>query len=133
MPTQYASISDLTDLSIEQDTLTNMGLTDDELDAALLSASVEADGYFRSRYSCPLSSYGQDVKQAVCDIAAFRAMTKKGYTAQGGDRTLSDGYARAVAWLRGVANGTITPDVTDSSTPSGVVAEIYSRDEQGWE
>lgn len=132
MATQYASITDLQSLLIDEATLTGMGITDAEKNAALLAASEEADSYFRSRFTVPLGGYGQDVKQAVCEIAVFRLMTKKGYTAQGGDKTLVDGYTRAVAWLTKVSKGVVTPDGTDSSTPSGIVAQIFSSDERGW-
>ena len=39
-------------------------------DAALASASAKADSYLRARYALPLSAWGNELRQAVCELAA---------------------------------------------------------------
>lgn len=77
------------------------------------SASALADGHLRrAGYTLPLTSVGADLKAAVGSIAAYNLALKLGLLAE--PAAQSGLYLKnkdALAWLRGVANGTITPIV----------------------
>lgn len=134
MATQYASQSDLESLTLPAATITTWSATTAEINAALLAASEEADGYLRQRYDLPLTSYDDAMfKQAICDIGAFRLATKKNYTTQNDDTTLIDGYNRAIKWLTKVARGEVSPNLGDSEgDEAGLMADIVSDDQREW-
>lgn len=98
--------------------------TSDERALWIEAASAEADGYLRrAGYTLPLSSVGADLRAAVGAIAAFRLASKLGLVPQPAAQSdLYLNYKTALEWLRGVASGSVTPDVTDddaSGEPSG--------------
>lgn len=90
----------------------------------IAAASAEADGYLRrAGYTLPLSAYGKDLPAAVGSIAAYKLASKLGLVPQPAAQSdLYLNYKSALDWLRGVAEGRVTPDVTDSDSttePSG--------------
>lgn len=95
-----------------------------EREAWIEAASAEADGYLRrAGYTLPLTTAGADLKAAVGAIAAYRLASKLGLVPQPAHQAdLYLNHKAAVAWLQGVAAGTITPAVDDgdaSDDPSG--------------
>jgi phage gp36-like protein len=114
---RYAVPTDLQALSLTAAALT--GISADEQQAALDSASGVADGYLASRYTLPITAYGQDLTRAVCNIAAYDLMSVRGYSPDGSNSTIRDRYDDAIRWLERVAAGTVSPvGVVDSSEDS---------------
>ena len=74
------------------------------LDAALVSASSEADSYLARRYELPPAAVPAALVSAVCDIARYRL--------SGGPVLETDPvkerYKLAIEWLRRVADGAVT-------------------------
>lgn len=74
------------------------------LDAALISASSEAESYLARRYELPPPAVPAALVSAVCDIARYRL--------SGGPVLETDPvkerYKLAIAWLRRVADGEVT-------------------------
>lgn len=93
-------------------------LTTAEQDAALESASRKADSYLGVVFELPLTSWGADLKDAVCYLAAYRLMSRRGFLPESGDAELfRDNYKDAIKWLEQVAGGKVKPiDVVDSSS-----------------
>ena len=117
----YAQVSDLTDLGISREALAR--LDDDQKRGALQSASDEIDMALRSKFVMPLMSWGADIKQLCVDIAVWRLMRARGYNPESGaDQTIRMAYEDATSKLTKIANGTLTPNVVDS-TPAAVAGE----------
>lgn len=78
------------------------------------AASAEADGYLRrAGYTLPLGSAGDDLKAAVGALAAYHLASKLGLLPEpAAQSALYLRYKAAIDWLKGVANGSITPIVT---------------------
>lgn len=93
-----------------------LGVTGDQMDEAIDSASREIDGYLRDQYTLPLMQAGADIRRKTVDIAIYYLMVGRGYNPEaGGDPGIRSRYADAVAWLVRVSKGEISPDITDSS------------------
>jgi phage gp36-like protein len=84
--------------------------------AALDAASTQADGYLANRFTLPVVTPSQDLKAAVCQIAAWNLLRRRGFNPEDlGAQAIRTGYEDAERWLRGVSKGEITPQLTDSS------------------
>jgi phage gp36-like protein len=134
----YATTTDLTRFGLPSAALSGIATAAQE--AALDAASVFADSYLRSRYgTLPLTSYGVDLTQCVCALAAETLLTTRGFDAtraNGDSVTLRADNARA--WLRDVSAGraavsggnttaAATPIARASSAPT-----TSSTSERGW-
>jgi len=100
----YATTTDLVRFGLPAAALT--GISTPAQEAALDAASAFADSYLRSRHDVPLTSYGVDLTQCVCALAAEMLLTTRGFdaTRANGDAvTLRADNARA--WLRDVSAG----------------------------
>lgn len=112
----YAERSDLLTFSLPAGAVTNVSTT--KQDAALEAASRLADGYLNARYRLPLTTYGSDLKKAVCDIAALMIMRARGMSPEQADADLFVSASKeAIRWLEGIAAGKISPyGLSDSSS-----------------
>lgn len=129
---RYALTTDLASLSLPAGALASISSTDQQ--AALDVASAEADGYLGASFRLPLITWGVDLKQHVCGIAAFRLMHHRGYNPQmGANDTIRQCYDDAIGWLHGVSAGRVTPVVTDSAPAAHSVARVYSKPSRGWD
>lgn len=100
----YATRTDLTRFGLPSGALA--GVADATQDAALEAASDVADSYMRSRYTLPLSGYGDDLKRAVCAVAAWDLLTTRGYDPNaGGDEAVKLRHDAAMKWLADVSAG----------------------------
>lgn len=115
----YAVRDDLTTYSLTAAALT--GTSTAAQDKALVAASMIADGYLSSRFQLPLTTWGEDLKRQVCEIAAYILMKRRGFSPELADADqLKGGHDSAMKWLEGIAGGRITPvGLVDSSTGAG--------------
>lgn len=114
MGTVYATRTDLTTLCISDALLS--GLTDDQITAALTSASTTVDSYIGTRFDLPLTDFGQDIVLATCRIAAYLVLQgPRGFNpgASNADSFLTN-HNMAVSWLKDVAAGRATPSFPDT-------------------
>lgn len=79
-------------------------LKEDEMTYALVAASAIADSFLQRRYLLPIKKWGYDLIQAVCDIAAYNLLKRKGWNPEEGDTTFSTKYNAAMTWLSDVGN-----------------------------
>ena len=115
--TRYATTTNLARLGIRAEALTGIATAVQE--EALDASSAVADGYLRARgYVMPLTAWSTDLTRAVAVLAAFDLLVTRGYDPNAGtDDVLLKRVEMATTWLRDVAAGRVTPDLTDS-TPS---------------
>ncbi len=96
--------------------------------------STLADSFLGSRYKLPLTSYGSDLTRNVCQIAVYDLMCLRGFFPDGPDQNFKDRNDAAMAWLRGVSSGAITPsNIADSSVSVSEGAPfVISVPPRGW-
>lgn len=107
------------------------GVSTDDQTAALADASALADDFLAGRYALPLATWGGDLTRAVCAIALYDILSKRGFGAPG-DATLYKQRAdEARAWLEKVQTGaaTLTRNVAPAASPATRVATSTRR---GW-
>jgi phage gp36-like protein len=129
----YADRTDLARFGVQASATKNV--PDDTLDAALLSASGELDGYFRARYSLPLIEWDTSVRQMCCWIAAYHVMGTRGYSQDAGrDEQLRGNYEKSIAWAEGVERQRIHPKVTETpvAAPRYQFPQISTGASRGW-
>lgn len=113
---QYTTAAEFGDHGLPERAL--LGITTPQKDRALQWASRVADSYLSKRKVLPLLSWGEDLKDAVSNIAAYRLMGRRGNMPnQGNNSSLRDDYNAALAWLTLVSTGdTELVDCTDSNS-----------------
>lgn len=133
----YATTTDLARFGLPSAVLA--GIASGTQEAALEAASDVADSYLRSRYTLPLTGYGDDLKRAVCGIAAWDLLTTRGYDPNNGnDVAVEARHDKAVAWLKdisagraAVSGGNTTPEPSrESRVSSGPT--VRSDSQRGW-
>lgn len=106
----YASLSDLTTYGLPATSLGNLTVLQQQ--NALDNASETVDSYLRGRYALPLVSYGVEITEATCRIAAYNLMNIRGYNpAAGSDVNLVNRYNDTIAWLNKVQRQAVHPNL----------------------
>lgn len=103
MRTPYAMPADLHSFGIPAGALDDITHLDQM--HALCAASDMADSYLRDQYETPLSSWAYDLRRAVCFIAAYDIISRRGYNPEGDNGTFRVKYEDAISWLKDVARG----------------------------
>jgi len=84
----------------------------------LTLASGRVDSYLRGRYSLPLSTpYPDEIKAAVCSIAAYTLLKRRGYNPDAYDSNFRDEYLSTLDWLDKLSEGKVNLDVAADATP----------------
>lgn len=93
--------------------------TDGEILTHAAAIEDEADGFLRSRYSVPLDPLyiPLALKRHMARATFFSLIASRGFSPEGGDQMIIDGYADFKAYLKGVSQGLISIEV-----PGGVSA-----------
>ncbi len=104
--------------------------TEDEKSFALVSASSLADDYLGRRYDLPLKHWTFDLKQAVCYIAAYTLLKRKGFNPEQYDANWVNDYNKALAWLDDVGNRKLHP--TGMFDHKTVPNASNTTDPRGW-
>lgn len=114
------------------------GLDPTMIEGHLSSASRLADSYIGARgYALPLTQWGEDLRSAVCRIAAFTVLVSRGINPdepmiQATSKSRDD----AIAWLRDVAKGIANLDqvqTTPARSGAGLIAfYTSSTEDRGW-
>lgn len=135
--TAYATRTDLARMGIAAAALSSVAT--ETQDAALEAASRVADSYLRSRYELPLTGYGDDLKRAVCSVAAWDLLSTRGYDpGRGGDEAVRMRADAAISWLKdvsagraAVSGGVTTPGPSRASRIASA-ATVRSDSKRGW-
>lgn len=126
----YATRDDLARLGLPPAVLSAIPVADQ--DAALEAASDLADSYLRVRYTLPLLSWQDDLRRAVCHIAAYDLLVRRGFNPTGADEQVRLRYEDAIRWLERVAQGLLSPAIVDSSAEDLPGPIGYTRPKRGW-
>jgi phage gp36-like protein len=131
----FASVVDLRTVGINGAALA--GIPDADLLRALETASSRASGYLGARYRMPLVRWGDDLREVVCALAAWRILSaRRGFNPEAGsDVAIRQNFEDAVRWLTAVARNDIEPqDIVDSSPPDEDEGGAYVVTERrrGW-
>ncbi len=111
-------------------------ITPADQESALDSTSALALGMIGNRYGSPLTSWEDDLREAVCKITAYNLLCQIGYTpAAAADVNIRVRRDDGIKWLTSVARQEITPAIlgpvntaTDYDSP-----RILSQPSQGWQ
>jgi phage gp36-like protein len=129
----YATLADLTTYGLVSSALSTVDSATKQ--AALDAASERVDGYFRSRYVLPLTSWGEDVKEATVSIAVWILMVRRGFMpTAGADNLIRERYLDAVQWLNRVGRQEIQPNVapTSAENPAAAAPRVLTHTQRGW-
>ena len=129
----YATTTDLTQVGISAEALADIAAGDQE--AAIDAASAVVDSYLRSRFTLPLTEFGDDLTRATCVLAVYDLLVVRGYNPEAGAADqVRLRYEDVLRWLERVSAGSITPAVTDSSSTGAARAapRAASNTARGW-
>lgn len=117
MAVRYAETTDLVRFGLPSAALSGVSSTIQE--AALAAASSVARGYLREKFALPLASWGDDLRRAVCAIAAYDLMVSRGFApGVANDEHLRLRQEDAMRWLRDISSGSVLPEDLTDATPS---------------
>ena len=118
----YAAVSDLALYGAPASAFS--ATTAGQQQAAVDAANQLADDYLGRRFALPLSTWGADLVQAVAAIATYNLIVVRGANPEApGNIDLHARWQAAIDWLKGIAEGTITPPaMTGNSTATGAGA-----------
>ena len=135
----YATANDFATFGLRDAALpSSVSPTDKE--NAIAAASEKAGSYMRGRFRFPLVTWGMDLTQAVCQIAAFELVAAQvGFNPESGQNmVLLTRHDAAIRWLEQVSAGRATPagivDSAPSAGPGGPAsqARASSKPRRGW-
>ena len=129
----YITDAELLDLAIPSSAISAVAVG--TRDKARKAASDLASGYFKKKYTLPITAWADDVKLNVATAATYIAMKFRGFDpASESGVLIVKGYDDAVLWFRDVAKGVVEPtDFTDSTPDLDEQAPLVSSDEAaGW-
>lgn len=110
----YATQADFASLGLPAKA--TAGIASGDIDTALEAASRQVDSYIGSRYDLPLVSFDQSVTIAVCSIAAYNLLARRGFAAGASDaENVRQRYEDAIGWCKDVARGLALPGVTTTA------------------
>jgi phage gp36-like protein len=98
------------------------GIPDADLAKALEASSAEVDSYLRNRFTLPLTTWGADLRRAVCILAAFDVLSVRGLDPQN-HKQLESRRKAVVEWLVKVKDGDATPAGQDANGATSSPAE----------
>lgn len=110
-------------------------ITPADKQAAIDAASARADGYLGARFRLPLISWGDDLKQAVCAIAAFELIAARvGFNPEANHNlVILTRKEDSIRWLEQVSRGHITPaNIVETAPPAASVSKVYCNKPRGW-
>lgn len=113
---QYAESADLYALGLPSAALADV--PSENVTAALVAASGDADGYLSKRYTLPITEWGDDLTRRVAHIAAFDLLVTRGSRPGDGLDLIVKRNDDAIAWLRDVSRGIVEPQSIVDSTPT---------------
>lgn len=102
-----------------------------ELDAA----SKFADSYLATQYDAdelPLTTYGVDLTQVVCKIAAYELLRKRGFDSPNEGNSFKAARDEAVSWLKDVSAGRASVSGGTTTASPEFSSVVYTSAKRGW-
>lgn len=123
---RYAERTHITQFSLPSAALS--GISTGDQDAALDAASQVADSYLGAKFQLPLKTWGDDLRRAVCDVAAWMLIKRRGFSPQAADGgMIREAYDDGLRWLEQVAVGKVVPSGVTDSEATGANATVSGR------
>lgn len=108
-------------------------ITPDVTAAIRSGASRTADLYLAERYSLPLVTWGDDLKQIVAAIATYRILTRRGWNPNDPNNAgIVALYKQALSDLQQVKVGNLSLDVVDTSSEPDQEPDIWTSEPRGY-
>ena len=132
----YATIEDMQDFGLPQGAWAM--LKPSMVERAVMASSAFADSYLRGQYRLPLVSWGLELTQAVCTLAAWDIMSVRGYSPEGHDEKLKERADAVREWLKAIAGGSVHLSVVldssgdSSATRGGPAPGFVTKPLRGW-
>jgi phage gp36-like protein len=110
-------------------------ITEAEVVAKIIAASGTADSYLNSHFRTPLTSWGVDLTQAVCAIAAYELVASLliFQPEASANQVMTERKNAAIRWLEQVSAGIAKPvgivEAVEATTTAPRVSSLPSR---GW-
>lgn len=127
---QYATQADLAKWGLRASVLA--GISPADQDAHLQAASAMADSYLGHRgYALPLTTWGDDLRQSVCKVAAWTLLNHRGASPDNpADAGVAKAHDDALSWWRDIARGVANLNVTSTASARAPVqrAMVISDD-----
>jgi phage gp36-like protein len=134
---EYATTTELGELGLTKEALKKFPPA--QQTKHLAAASRFVDSYLAKRYQLPLTAWDEDLKRAVCIIAAYELMAGgAGWNPVEGsaDEHLYKRYLGVIKWLEAVREGDNTPTGIVDSSPEpgddGLLPLVSSDEVRGW-
>lgn len=135
MGTLYCEAEDIGRFAVNREVYEDLAETE-QLDPPIRSASALMDGYLRARFTLPLVTWSDELRECCAVLAAYAIITTRGLKPGENieDKPIYLRWKFWIEWLKALAAGNIVPDVTDSGsdpTPatSGIRAPSVSSNE----
>jgi phage gp36-like protein len=126
---RYATTDDLKTFGLPAGALDGSPI---DVQKALDAASAFADSYLGARYTLPITTTDPALTIAVCGIAAWMLMSRRGFNPDNGsDPVIRQGYEDARAWLTRVANGQAVVQVVQAQ-PESLQPDLSSNTPRGY-
>ncbi len=136
----YATVAELKQLGLAASALT--GIPEEDLLKALSAASAKADSYLARRFVVPLPAWGDDLREAVSALAAWRILSaRRGFNPDNpGDAVIRTNYLDALAWLEAVSKAQVAPIMPSpgggTTTPGAFGSDgeafVVTESRRGW-
>lgn len=110
--TTYGSIEGLLLVGANANALSSFSATQKR--EALEGASRLIDTFMKG-FTLPFVAVGTDVHRAANIIATYDLLSGRGLDPEGRDKNIRDRYDDTMKWLAMVADGSVRPNVTDST------------------
>lgn len=133
MGTQYVVPSQLPSYGLNPYALQK--ISQDEQQAACVSASSMMDDYFAGRYPLPFLTWPISITTHAAHIAVWLLLSNRGRNPEAGyDDQIDLRYEQAIEYCKGVQRQSIHPAVTFSAPtpPAYSMPAIRSRRPRGW-
>jgi len=130
---QYATVDDLAQLGLKK--LATAGISDGDLNAALVAASETADSYMRAQFRLPLTSWGADLRRHVAMLAAWDILSaQRGFNPDSpANEIWLARYEQALSWFKDVSRGIVSPNIVDSTpTKRDGAPRVATAPKRGW-
>jgi phage gp36-like protein len=130
----YATVEDFDRFGIRPSALPDSITAADKL-AAISAASGRADSYLGARFRLPIAAWGDDLRQAVCAVAAFELVAAQvGFNPEAGhNQVLQQRKDDAIRWFEQVSRGHVSPvGVSETPLPTSSVSRVQSNTPRGW-
>ena len=132
MATAYITHDEFHRWGIKYEDLDSDKINSDDIDAAILAASSEADCYLTAYYDTPLTAIEPALKLHVARAATFHLMSIVGFNPVGSDDLLVGNYDRALRFYKDLQKSQQTMPASTAPAKQDAQFVVSSAPKRGW-